>query len=142
MIKLAEAEWLPETLKAEKSERPWQVDRSNVAVLRERLPKWLNERYGIVVYECKLMDSSQAGQLTFAPRMFDSVEQGWVAAQRNPHRDSVAGCGSLPVDWICREAFSDGWNMEQVLDACFYYEDEDGNQRRLGSDEVWSYDDD
>jgi hypothetical protein len=124
-IVLVSAPHLMEAMRRGPERRPWRVGEENVEKLREVLPKWMDERHGIVVYENKDLSSSGQGDLSFAPRMFDSVEKGWAPAQLHPQMETIAGTTSYAVDWIGGGWIHEPWfglPTNEIIDACFYYE--------------------
>lgn len=132
MIELVEVDYLPETLKEDKhGRRPWEVNEANAHQCRCLFPLWMRERHGIVVYECGLMDSSAMGNKTFAPRMIDTVEAGMQPAPRIRNAD-LASTQEHPVDWIDASAIP-GASPEEIIERCFFFEDEEGVRRHLMS---------
>lgn len=132
-IELVEAPWLPKSLKDDKKDRPWVIHTDLIGKLRKLFPMWIEQRHGIVVYRCDLMDSSSFGSTTFMPRMYQATDDSWHPAPTSPSKDSVAAAATLPVDWIDRYTVIDGWNglpTEDLIDRAFVYEAHDGEKGR------------
>jgi hypothetical protein len=104
--------------------RPWKVFFDAVETLNGRLPMWLVERGGIVVYENHMMDSSHRGEQTFMPVRFLASEDNalhWAPLEHRPD-------GGLPslrqeqVDLIELSDFPDT-TPAAIIGKCFMFEE-------------------
>lgn len=94
-VDLVEVDYLKENLK----ERPHVVPEHNIEQVRRLFVKWMEERHGIVVYQCHDMSSSSLGNTSYVPRMYDTEEKGMQPA---PPRwnTRLASTQEMPVDWL------------------------------------------
>lgn len=102
--------------------RPYPVDSEKwERCTLDLFPKWLEERGGIVVYECHMLDSSHLGSRTYMPARYEA-EDGQMHDAPDEHRPN----GGLPslrqqkIDHIKLEDF--GGDVGRCIAECFVLE--------------------